>query len=185
MERERMRGGGYRVFLSDEDLKQWGVDFASLDSRSPATRALLSAVSLVVRGGEWDGEGMEVEALPVEGGCFLLLTPIRPPVLKPKVRRPAAPLVYRIPDADAWLGLLAAVSSSGERSRFAAGSLYAWTDGYRLVLYPFEPLSAVMQARLSEWGEPVASGAAAAAVVAEHGKPLVIGNALERLHEGD
>ncbi len=67
MERERMRGGGYRVFLSDEDLKQWGLDFASLDSRSPETRALLSAVSLIVRDGEWNGGGMEIEALPVEG----------------------------------------------------------------------------------------------------------------------
>ena len=71
-----MRGGGYRVFLSDEDLKQWGLDFASLDSRSPETRALLTAVSLIVHGsGDPEGDGMEVEALPVEGGCFLLFTP--------------------------------------------------------------------------------------------------------------
>lgn len=175
-----MRSGGYRVFLSDEDLKQWGLSFASLDSRSPETRALLSAVSLMVcDSGEWEGEGMEVEALPVEGGCFLLLTPIRPPSCKARLRRPAAPLVYHVPDADALMSLLAAMRppSSG-RSRLAASSLYAWKSGYRLILYPFEPISAAAQARLSEWAEPVAAGAAAAAYVAEHGKPLMIGNAL-------
>ena len=178
-----MRGGGYRVFLSDEDLKQWGLDFASLDSRSPATRALLSAVSLIVRGSDdWDSGAMEIEALPVEGGCFLLLTPTRPVPLKPKWRRAASPLVYRVPDADALFGLAAAVAPSGQ-PRFAAESLYAFADGYRLVLYPFEPLSAPVSARLSEWAEPAGVGHAAAAFVAEHGKPILIGNVLQRLHE--
>ena len=181
-----MRGGGYRVFLSDEDLKAWGLDFASLDSRSPATRALLSAVSLVVHGsGDFESEGIEVEALPVEGGCFLLLTPTTPAIRKPKLRRAAEPLVYRVPDADALWGLADAIATpSAGRSRFAAGSLYAFPDGYRLVLYPFEPLSAAMAARLSEWAEPAGVGGAAAAFVAEHGRPLAIGDALQRLHEG-
>ena len=181
-----MRGGGYRVFLSDEDLKEWGLDFASLDSRSSATRALLTAVSLIVHGsGDFESDGMEIEALPVEGGCFLLLTPTAPATRKPRWRRAAAPLVYRASDADALWGLAAAVApaSPDERSLFAAGSLYAFADGYRLVLYPFEPLSAAMAARLAEWAEPVGVGGAAAAFVAEHGKPLLIGDALQRLHE--
>lgn len=178
-----MRGGGYRVFLSDEDLKEWGLDYASLDSRSPATRALLSAVSLIVYGsGDWEGEGMAIEALPVEGGCFLLLTPTQPPPLKPKWRRAAAPLVYRVPDADALWGLATAMAASD--FRLAGSSLYACADGYRLVLYPFEPLSAAASARLCEWAEPAGAGGAVAAFVAEHGTPLLIGDALQRLYEG-
>ena len=181
VERERMRGGGYRVFLSDEDLKQWGLDFTSLDSRSPATRALLTAVSMIVHGGDWDGAEMEVEALPVEGGCFLLLTPAVPVTPKLKSRRATAPLVYRLPNADALMGLAAAMRSSG--GRLAASSLYGFSDGYRLVLYPLDPLSVGTRARLTEWAEPVAIEVAAAAFVAEHGKPLLIGDALQRLNE--
>ena len=179
-----MRGGGYRVFLSDDDLKQWGLSFTTLDSGSPATRALLSAVSLIVRDGEWEDDGMEVEAFPVEGGCFLLFTPSKPAVRRATCRRAAAPLLYRVPDADALMGLAAALkpASPGGRSPFAAGSLYAVSDGYRLILYPFEPLSPAMRARLTEWAEPAGAGHAAAAFVAEHGRPLLIGE-LQRLYE--
>ena len=71
--------------------------------------------------------------------------------------------------------------AQAEHAALPGSSLYLFDEEYRLILYPgIAPLRRCRQL-LSEFAEPMAGGNTAAAYIAEHGRPLAVGNALHRL----
>ncbi len=178
MERERLDNGCYRVFLSDEELQEWGLSFERLSGRSPCTRALLSALLVAASEGDaFDAEGITAEVFPVEGGCFLLFSPgtFREKSL-PSAR---IPLCAAFENLDALLDFCFAARSLS----LVSSSLYTYEECLWLILTPLSENTARVKGLLSEWECRVLSGAVAAAFLLEHGSVVYGENALQRLNE--
>ena len=178
VERERLDNGCYRVFLSDEELQEWGLSFERLSGRSPCTRALLSALLVAASEGDaFDAEGITAEVFPVEGGCFLLFSPSiareRP------MQTGLMPLCAAFDTLDTLLDFCRAARTLSLRS----SSLYRHDGRLWLVLYPLLESEAHARGLLSEWECFVASGQVAAAFFSEHGVPIYDDDALQRLNE--
>lgn len=169
MDITRTAGGALRVLLSNSDLKRFGTDFASLDERDPQTRAVIKRIlHAVLKKTPFKETAVLVEAVPTDDGCLLLITP----------RTHATDNVYAVLVADdnALLSLGTAISPNG----FAASALYRLPDGYGLLLY-CEQTEVEVAALLHEFGK-VHIGSVPAAAIKEYGRPLIIGDALERMH---
>ena len=176
---DMLENGCLKILLTEEDLRTYGLTFDNLDYENENTRsALHRLLEEAKRRTGFDSAGsLMVEALPVDGGCLLLLTPTggKRPV---RIRRAAGPYVYELDSADAVLQLAQSVE---EESLPWGSSLYAFGEKYRLVLYPGAPLSNRMGHLLHEFARSAGEGDAAAAFTAEHGVSIAVGDALGRL----
>lgn len=182
MRMERLENGCLTILLSDQEMSGMGVSFSSLDYQEPATRQALE--SLLTTAQEQAGlppeKHMLVEALPVEAGCLLLITPL-PHRRQIRMRRMEKPRVYAITDTDNLLRLGEGLSHTvGHLPPLLASSLYRFDTGYQLVVYPSRTPPQLWNL-LSEFGRPTGEGETAVAFVTEHGTAVVLGNALERL----
>ncbi len=65
--------------------------------------------------------------------------------------------------------------------RIYKSSLYRMDKGYRMILYPLDRTGSRASTLLAEYGELAGEGPAAAAVVEEHGAPVILGNAIDKL----
>ncbi|MBO5797348.1 MAG: hypothetical protein J6R77_03260, partial [Clostridia bacterium] len=145
--------------------------FEELDQQNPKTRRMLRTLLQLARrkAGYAPKGALLVEALPLEGGCLLLVSPKAPPL-------PVAssPTVFWVAEADALLQIAAAAPIAhplGESS-----SLYRGRGGFWLIVY-----GGATAPVLFECGQALADGAIAAAYAAEHVEPLFIGDALPRM----
>jgi hypothetical protein len=119
---------------------------------------------------------MMVEAIPVEDGCVLLLTPEH---RRPLFHMPQAQ-IYAFHNVDDVLQFGEALKGAA-LPELPTASLYEWDSEYRLILYP--GLCPLRDSRflLSEFAQQVGEGTAAAAFVEEHGTPVTVGDALHKL----
>lgn len=171
MERERLGNGNYRVFVSDEELREWGLSFDGLDGNSPTTRALLSAILTAIGAEEdWGADGVTAEAFPAEGGCFLLLSGRHK-----RARKRRRPLIGVFLDADGVFAFSKAVAITD-----AEAALYTWNGNAVLVI---DTDAKRVETLLCEFGAKTAFGATAAAFLAEHGTLVFADHALQRLNE--
>ncbi len=187
MQRDLLPNGSLKIYLTNQDLQEWGLCFDSLNIHSAATKAILAALLASAKQDlDFESEHLLVEALPLEEGCLLLFTPMDATPRKLRLRRAGNPFVYHLEDAESLLALAEGwcrfyPPDAPLGSPFAASSLYHFGDGYRLVLYPLSPLQKGAQQLLSELGKFVGEGETAVAFTAEHGDPMLIGNALQEL----
>lgn len=182
MRMQRLENGCLTILLSDQELSGMGVSFGTLNYQEPATRQalkdLLSAAQ--EQAGLPPDKHMLVEALPVEEGCLLLVTPL-PRRRQIRMRRLEKPRVYAIADTNSLLALAVGMGrTAGHLPPLLASSLYRFEGGYRLVVYPARTPARLWRL-LSEFGRAVGEGETAAAIAAEHGTPIALGNALDRL----
>lgn len=165
--------GCLTLVLSDEELAALDLSFDELDYQCPKTRRMLrSLLQLAQRELGFLPEGaLLIEALPLDGGCLLLVSPDEGS-LPPEHDGPA---VFFVAEENALLQIAAAVHEDahplGESS-----SLYRGEDGFWLVVYG-ERVAPIIY----ECAAASLNGAAAAAFAAEHGVPIFIGDALPRL----
>lgn len=172
--------GCLKVWLSEEDLAELGLTFESLDYEDPITRDAMKILLTAARketGFQAEG-GLMVEALPVDGGCLLLFTPAENR-RRTRMKRAVGPYVYELDNADQLLGMARSLGRAA--APLTGSSLYAFGRGYRLVLYPAAPLARGVGDLLDEFARRAGEGDAAAAFTAEHGRPLAVGDALDRL----
>lgn len=174
MQIDLSESGCLTLLLSDDELAALGFSFEELDDQSPKTHRLLRALLQLARNetGYLPPGALLVEALPLDGGCLLLVTPDS---ARPQPVAHAAPTAFFVKQEDALLQIAAAwpdaVHPLGEGS-----SLYRAENGFWLILYGDATASV-----LYECAEPVADGAATVAWVAEHAVPVFIADALPRL----
>ncbi len=182
---ELLESGCLKVFLSDLDLRDRGLTFARLDYHNEETRlAVRRLLEQAHRETGFRPAGeMTMEAIPVEGGCLVLLTPVTPR-RRVRMKRAIGPYGYRVEDVDGLFRLAegwARMSAAGQDDPVGS-SLYACAGEYRLILYPCAPLSPERETLLREFAEPLGEGDGLAAYTAEHGRALAVGGALERLY---
>lgn len=166
--------GCLTLLLSDDELANLGLSFEELDYQSPKTRRMLRALLQLARRetGYTPQGALLVEALPLEGGCLLLVTPDSARRTMPEAVGPAA---FFVAEADALLQI-ATAWPRGPHPLGESSSLYRGEDGFLLILY-----GGAEAPVLFECAEPLDDGEGAAAWAAEHGTPLFIGDALPRL----
>lgn len=165
--------GRLRIWLTAEELQAWGVSYAQLGLSRLQTDRLLRQVMPAARRHLPSGQRrLSVEAIPVEGGCVLLVS-------GNNEVRPGGPILCRFAGLEELYALADRWHSTAQGN--IATSLYELEEAYLLVIYPVEPLTASQQAMLREYCHRSAGGEAAAAYVGEHGRLLLAGNALEVL----
>lgn len=188
---ELLENGCLKIVLTNEELEEMGLSFERLDYRNAETQRAIQQLLLIARqetGFRHSGD-LTVEAIPLEEGCLLLLTPS---VMRRRIRMKKAvgPYIYRVADVDGLFRLAESWNRLQVQSRpdaedpgisAAGSSLYRLDDAFGLVLYPAMPLPREAGALLQEFAQPVGEGDASAAFTAEHGQPLAIGDALHRL----
>lgn len=187
MKMELLENGCLKILLSEEDLRTLGLSFDCLDYDNASTREAIQALLLAAR--EETGfnpvGGLLVEALPVDGGCLLLMTPTVGH-RRIRLKRAVGPFVYEVEDAEQLLRLADGLSRYQPApdvrvQPWAGSSLYQFGDKYRLVLYPSAILPRGMGDLLQEFVRSAGEGDAAAAYTAEHGRAIAVGDALTRL----
>lgn len=182
---ELLENGCLKILLTESDMQQLHLNFEQLDYTSEVMQEALRELLLQAREktGFDAGGNLLVEALPIDKGCLLLLTPTGGR-RRVRMKRVSGPYIYEIDTADHLLQLAngwcryAAISPS---SAITGSSLYRFGNRYRLILYTGTPLNKGILQLLQEFAKPTGEGDAAAAFAAEHGEPMVIGDALGRL----
>ena len=183
MELTRLHNGCLRIWLTETDLERMGLSFDRLDASDPTTRLAMGQILLAAeqQTGFIPSGNLMVEALPIQNGCLLLLSPIGDSQSwKPK--RAGGPYIYAVETAEQLLRLAENWKRFAVREELLpASSLYRWDTHYRLIVYPAASFPPGMRQLLTEFTTETGEGDAAAAFIAEHGKALLIGNALPRL----
>ena len=137
---EPIENGCVRVWLTDTELQEWGLD--QLQPSSGRIRRLIRQVSAAAG---WSGpRRVTAEMIPVDGGGVLLVSPwARPPA--------DTPSVYHLQDGDVLLDLLRQWRYITEENPPTC-LLYGGEEGYYLATYATEPLSHRWQRLLTEYG---------------------------------
>ena len=181
---ERLDGNKLRVRLTAEDLEEFLVTYDGMDYADSATRMMVSEILSRARleCGFTPGDGrLLIEAYPgEEDGCTLLFTAVPPPGRPALGKGGFGPLVYAFEDIDT------VIDGSVRLFRLCChriykSSLYRMDKGYRMILYPLDRTGSRASTLLAEYGELAGEGPAAAAVVEEHGAPVILGKAIDKL----
>ena len=160
---EPIANGCLRVWLTDEELEQWG-----LTDTQPSIRRVRRLVRQVSAAAGWSDKGrVTAELIPIYGGGVLLVSPwVLPPV--------DTPAVYHLADGDALLDLIRRWRYIEEEAQPLC-SLYTHEGGYDLVVYPQQPLSHRHHYLLLEYGTPAGSWEGAVARCGEYGRLIRAG----------
>ncbi len=177
---ELLDNGCLKILLTEDDLRAFHLTFEDMDYSNDNTRNILhQLLETAHEETGFDPNGsLVIEALPVDGGCLLLLTPVSSK-RRVRMKRAIGPFVYELEDADTVLRF--ARSVYGHTPPMCGSSLYQFDNRYRLVLYPGQALSKEMTHMLNEFAHLAGEGDAAAAFTAEHGASISVGDALGQL----
>lgn len=180
MKLDLLHNGSLKILLTEQELNAFGLTFDDLDYANQSTRAALHCLldAAQQETGFEGGDNLLVEALPVDGGCLLLVTPSGPK-RHVRTKRAAGPYVYEFSTAEAVLALAHSLGRSAPEP--PSSSLYQFGDGYRLVVYPGTSATPRLTSLLSEFAYSAGEGDSAAAYTAEHGRVISVGDALSRL----
>ena len=166
MKVEPISNGNIRIWLSQQEMD--AADAADL--RRALRQVLTIAQGRLAR----MGGRIVADMIPVEGGCVLLLSARRR-------KANAGPLVCYIDTLRDVFQLAERLTVHVQSESYPQACLYAVDGGYALVIYPSPHLTRQQARAVRELGCPLDKGETAAAVVAEHGRALAIGDALKRL----
>ena len=161
---EPIANGCLRVWLTDDEMEQWGLSA----SEPPLTRARRLVRRVVATAGWPHTARVIAEVIPVDGGGVLLIQPQLSPA--------DTPLVYRLSDENALLDLLRHWGNTEGEDPLC--SVYTDGGGYDLVVYATQPLCESRLYLLEEYAVGSEKGAVAAARCGEYGRPLWVGKAL-------
>ena len=160
---EPIENGCLRVWLTDIELQEWG-----LDAPQPSAGRIRRLIRQISATAGWSGpRRVTAELIPVEDGGVLLVSPW--------VHSPAdIPSVYHLQDGDVLLDLL-------RQWRYITDDepptclLYGTEEGYCLTVYPTLSMSHRRQCLLTEYGTLIGEGEGVAAHCGEYGKLIRAG----------
>lgn len=144
---EPISNGNLRIWLAEDEMKEWGLQ----DSRGGGVRRLVRRALSAV--GRRPAARMYAEMIPVEGGCVLLVSA--------EVHNRRLPAVFAVTGEDALLEVYARWSPLWEQT----AQIYAVGEDYHILLYSEEG-----ESLLREYGHPLGCGEGMAAHTAEYGR---------------
>lgn len=177
MKIEPLSSGDLRIWMTDDELCRWGLRLDRMKAGTPeTTRAIRRLLGIARQRQPFCSYGsVLVEALPIEGGClFLFSAPDRP------IPTVALPQVYALDSAEAVLQFGERLSAK-RQTCLPRASLYRQGEEYVLILYTGLGTVSGCHRLLQEFGRRTGEGYVAAAYIEEHGQPITVGNALQRL----
>lgn len=177
MKIEPLGSGALKIWMSEEELERWGLNFESLGTDKVRTqRALIKLLGIAKqRLLVCPEEEMRVEIVALQSGYLFLITPEKngwSPVCKPKI--------YAIANAEELLRLGETLAANGFKD-LPLSSLYEWDKEYRLIVYGTYQKQSNESRILTEFAQCIGEGDGAAAFLEEHGIPIIQGTALHRL----
>ncbi|MDD3833108.1 MAG: adaptor protein MecA [Oscillospiraceae bacterium] len=180
MKIDLLDNGCLKILLTEEDMHDFSLSFEEMDYSNENTRNALHHILDNARRevGFDTSNSLMIEAIPVDGGCLLLLTPTGGK-RHVRMKRVVGPYIFELDDVDTVLHL--AKSVGGNTPPMFGSSLYRFDKRYRLIIYPGVPLSREMDSLFNEFGRPAGEGDIAVAYTAEHGESISVGDALGRL----
>ena len=112
MKMELLDNGCLKVLLTEEDLQALGLTFDSMDTTNMATQEAIQSLLLTARHetGFDPSMGLVVEALPVDGGCLLLFTPVCTR-RRIRLKKAVGPYIYEAEDIEQLFRLVFAIIS--------------------------------------------------------------------------
>lgn len=143
MKIESIANGNLRIWLTEDESEEWGLQGEGEDGVRRLVRRALAAVGRRPTARVW------AEMIPVEGGWVLLVSPA--------VHRHRLPAIFSV-TVEALVEIYA--RWRGERAQ-----IYAVDEAYRIVSYCEEG-----ERLLREYGTPLGQGEIAAAHTAEYGR---------------
>ena len=166
------------VTLGNDEMNGFELDFARMsleDDRSRRVILRLTRLACRKTGIETRGKRLNIEALMMCDGCYLLVTVKS--ASKQYRRKRAGALCFRFESAGAFLGAVeAAYRHSCQMRKNAA---YEWNGAYFL-LFSYPAIPKALRLTLAEFGEKH-GGALACARVKEHGRLLCPQSAIETI----
>ena len=175
MKMELLDNGCLKILLSDEEVAAIGLDFSSAKHMESHTQTAIRKLVRMARQelGFPQSGNMTVEAIPLDCGCLLLLSPVQVPANRPPARI-GQPIIYRCED----FGAIQTLAEILPHDLYT--SLYSQNGWFYLCRYPCRE-SPRIDAVIREFMTPVVSGYAAEAALAEHGRCLALGDALSQV----
>lgn len=185
MQMEPLNNGSLRILLTGEDLARYALTFDTLDYQNePTKKALNDLLQQAHQQYRFPlGDTLLIEALPMEDGCLLLISPNHSG-RQVRLKRSAGPYIYEIESTDRLLQLAGGMTRLCRDNHtlfIGSSSLYRYGSKYHLILYPLTPLSTRLRRMLGTLSTLRGQGDAVAAFSAEHGIAVSIGDAVERL----
>jgi len=190
MTMELLKNGSLKIILTEEELLEYSLTFNTLNYNNDCTKQIINQLlEMACREVGFDPESsVAVEALPIDGGCLILMTPSGGK-RHVRMKRAPGPYIYELESADDILNLARAISVSTPKKRGTPGitgglfgsSLYRFGEKYRLIIYPGTPISRAMGNLFHEFARTAGEGDSAAAYTAEHGTTIAVGDALARM----
>lgn len=159
---EPIANGCLRVWLTDTELEQWG-----LQGQEPSARRLRRLLRRIAAAAAWSNPPqVTVELIPIAGGGLLLVSPWKHPEAD-------TPTVYRMWGEDALLDVLRRWAYIDDETPSCA--VFAAQGAYYLAVYPTAAISDCRRHMLLEYGTPVGEGVGAVAHWREYGTLLWAG----------
>ena len=156
------------IILQENEIGDYSGDLTAI--------AELSRSACKREGIRVQGKRLRVEALRMENGCYLLVTAMPKHVYR---LRGGGMLCYRLETAGALLDCMEAL---GRMGLYCGKNSVHELDGAYYLLFGYPALPKAARIILSEF-EASRCPALAAARVKEHGRLLLEGNAVQRIHE--
>ena len=187
---ELLENGSLKVILTEEELLEYSLTFKTMNYNNDCTKQIIKRLlEAAHREVGFDPENsVVVEALPIDGGCLILMTPSGGK-RHVRMKRAPGPYIYELESADDILNLARAISVSTPKKRGTSGiagglfgsSLYRFGEKYRLIIYPGTPIPRAIGNLFHEFARTAGEGDSAAAYTAEHGTTISVGDALSRI----
>lgn len=174
----RLSGNRVLIILAQEEMRDFSLDFSRMQlSDSHARRVLTRLMRMACRksGIATDGQRVNIEALSLGEGCYLLVTVGA--ARRYRLKQSTACVCCTFADSGDFLDAVAALYRSGAVCR--RSSAYVYRGGYCL-LFAYPSLPPAVGRVLSEYGD-VTRKPLYCAAVAEHGRLLCPSDAIGQI----
>ncbi len=174
MKMEPLNSGDLRVWMTNAELRRWGLEMEHMQDGSPTTERALIRLWRIARSRMPCAVGgrVTVEALPLSGGYLFLFSCTAADTAQAQV--------FSLDSAEAVLQLGDALAAQPQ-SALPFASLYRQDAQYLLIVYAGFGTARRCCRLLEEYGECIGEGDTAVATVEEHATAVTVGDALHRL----
>lgn len=169
-----------------EDMKLLSIEYNSLNAKSPYNRKIINSLIDIakIKTGTLHTRysGIFVEAMPYDGGCFILITLNKNKNRKKKYKvvKKEFRCVFSFDSCENMLCAIEKLHKAKHRSSCISKLIYC-NDCYHLLLSSLRPINTGMSHIISEYSRKRSTNKIFISYILEHGKTLEKNNAIEKI----